>query len=159
VRYSKAPLCLTQRKWRGKSREKMQRHTETFCGYKVTGWQEHKQHVWRIRTWPADKDHPEHEYWVIDGKFYEEGVAIPFSYPSRYYSELWPRPKRQSDRRRKSCRPAPDWQMENGGGSRCSQLLVTEISVACDLWGLRELLRPSIEKWRSCFCSRGNPFT
>ena len=66
----------------------MQRHTETFCGYKVTGWQEHKQHVWRIRTWPADKDQPEHEYWVIDGKFYEEGVAIPFSYPSRYHSEL-----------------------------------------------------------------------
>jgi hypothetical protein len=85
---AKRRYALHSEKWRGKSREKMERHTETFGGYKVTGWQEQKQHVWRIRTWPADKDQPEHEYWVIDGKFYEEGVAIPFSYPSRYYSEL-----------------------------------------------------------------------
>jgi hypothetical protein len=56
---------------------------EEFAGFRVRGLFDPWEQAWRIKTWPADRGQPEHDYWVRDGELYT--VRYPTASTDNYW--------------------------------------------------------------------------
>src|SRR3984957_16093985 len=48
---------------------------ENFAGFRVRGLYDPEEQAWRVKTWPAGRVEPEHDYWVQDGDLYTARVT------------------------------------------------------------------------------------
>jgi CheY-like chemotaxis protein len=50
---------------------------DNFAGFRVRGLYDPEERAWRVKTWPAGRVEPEHDYWVQEGDLYTVRVFAP----------------------------------------------------------------------------------
>jgi CheY-like chemotaxis protein len=50
---------------------------DNFADFRVRGLYDPEERAWRVKTWPAGRIEPEHDYWVKEGDLYTVRVSAP----------------------------------------------------------------------------------
>jgi hypothetical protein len=56
---------------------------DNFAGFRVRGLYDLEEQAWRVKTWPAGRFEPEHDYWVQEGDLYT--VRVPALVLDQYW--------------------------------------------------------------------------